>query len=250
MCIKFGKRGIVVRYNLLFLFGSVFLGVAYAQEFPSDEMLNGVESSAFPDNLSINKAYLESSKQWENFKALGKSLPNNFPKFEVGKSQYKSFDEILRQTKVSKKSSLDPNLLVFASFSMPEARLKALITDTAKVGGVVLLRGLLVDEKGEPSFKRTAIEFKRLALKKGEGLQIAPNLYEKYWINKVPAFLVFDGGACLKCSTEKAEKHGKVYGDVSLGYALEEIGRLDTDLETRTKGLLYKLNPEYYGDDK
>ena len=221
--------------------------VAYANEFPSDSDLN-LESkvNSFPSSLSLEKTYIESSEQWKKFKFNKVGAPQ-FPIMDNIDSPPGIFDEVIKTTRINPNNTEEPKLLVFASFSMPEPRLKSLVKDVSRVGGVVLLRGLLMDKKGEPSFKLTADKLKSLQLEKGEGIQIAPNLFEQYAISRIPAFLVFGGGACLKCSNESPKKHQKVYGDVSLRYAIKDIEDRNADLSTVIEPMLKRLDVSFYG---
>ena len=223
---------------------------AYAGEFPSNSDLNfESKTNSFPSSLSLEKTYRESSEQWKKFKFNKVGIPQ-FPMMDNIDSPSGIFDEVIKTTRIKPNNTEDPKLLVFASFSMPEPRLKSLVKDVSRVGGVVLLRGLLMDEKGDPSFKLTADKLKSLQLKKGEGIQIAPNLFEQYAILRIPAFLVFGGGACLKCSNERPKAHETVYGDVSLRYAIKDIEDRNADLSTVIEPMLKRLDVSFYGVDK
>lgn len=223
---------------------------AYGNEFPSDSDLN-LESKAnsFPSSLSLEKTYKESSEQWKNFKFNKVGAPQ-FPMMGNIDLPSGTFDKVIKTTRIKPNNTEEPKLLVFASFSMPEPRLKSLIKDVSRVGGVVLLRGLLMDKKGEPSFKLTADKLKSLQLEKGEGIQIAPNLFEQYAISRIPAFLVFGDGACLKCSNESPKAHQKVFGDVSLRYAMKDIEDRNADLSSVIEPMLKRLDVSFYGVDK
>jgi type-F conjugative transfer system pilin assembly protein TrbC len=229
---------------LYLLLGSI----AFANEFPSDQELNLDDKvSRFPTDLAVEKVYKKSNEQWEAFKLINQKDVAQFPAIDDVKPSIKTYDEIIN---ISKKTihanSLDPNLLVFASFSMPEPRLKILVKDVVKAAGVVLFRGLLMDAAGKPSFKLTADKLKSLQLKKGEGIQIAPNLFEQYGISRIPAFLVFGKGACLKCSNEKPKFHQAVYGDVSLRYAIKDIEDREPQLSGVIEPMLRRLDVSFF----
>lgn len=101
-----------------------------------------------------------------------------------------------------------PQVVVFVSFSMPDTVWLPLSREIEKVGGVFVLQGL-------PSNSFKALADKIYALRqKGihATIQLHPQLFEKYQINKVPTFLVRDGNL-----------EDKLVGNVSLRYVLQVI---------------------------
>ncbi|OJX11905.1 MAG: type-F conjugative transfer system pilin assembly protein TrbC [Caedibacter sp. 37-49] len=101
-----------------------------------------------------------------------------------------------------------PTVLVFASFSMPETALKQLANDLKKVGGALVIRGLINN-----SFKDTSLYLQKL----GEGVLLDPTLFEKFNIVAVPTFIIVEGD--LK--NEQTPRHDKLQGNVSLRFVLE-----------------------------
>jgi len=104
-----------------------------------------------------------------------------------------------------------PKLLVFVSFSMPLESLKALGAQVNRVGGKLVLRGLI---KG--SFQETALKIQELQ----EEVVIDPPLFEAYQIEHVPTFIL------RNTSTERVEEdvmYDQLSGNVSLIYALEQF---------------------------
>jgi type-F conjugative transfer system pilin assembly protein TrbC len=102
-------------------------------------------------------------------------------------------------------------LYIFVSLSMPMLRLIDLLKNAKNYGGMVILRGLKNN-----SYKETTSYLQEIIKQAGAGLVIEPNLFSKYHITKVPAFVLND--PALK-------KYDKITGNVTLQYALEEISR-------------------------
>lgn len=102
-------------------------------------------------------------------------------------------------------------VLVFVSFSLPPASLRALAGQAARSGSVLVLRGL----KGD-SFRETAaaIAGVRRAVGAETAWMVDPLLFRRLGVRAVPVFAVTDG-----------ERFALAAGDVPLGYALERIGR-------------------------
>jgi conjugal transfer pilus assembly protein TrbC len=77
-----------------------------------------------------------------------------------------------RQTKIR-----PSEILVFVSLSMPPASLKAIHSDLAKVGGRMVVRGLV-----EGSFKKTQEKIRQLEI----AVDVDPLLFDQYGIQRVP----------------------------------------------------------------
>jgi len=122
----------------------------------------------------------------------------------------------------------NPPPLIFISFSMPEEDLRGFLREAAKTGSPVVLRGMV-----ENSMKRTV---ERLGILLGKdkspntgpspALAIDPTLFERFEIDKVPAFVLttdaVDPCTSAGCPTPD---HLKLAGDVSLDYALGVMAR-------------------------
>lgn len=125
----------------------------------------------------------------------------------------------------------EPAPLIFVSFSMPEDSLRALLTEAARTGSPIVLRGLV-----ENSMQRTAAHLGELldikdSSKANPGsavpsLAIDPTLFERFGVDKVPAF-VLPLNSAAPCTPEgcAVPEHLKVAGDVSLDYALGVMAR-------------------------
>ena len=136
----------------------------------------------------------------------------------------------------------EPRPLVFVSFSMPEASLRSLLAEAARVESPVVLRGLV-----DNSMKRTVARLGEL-LGTGDSsettgepspsLAIDPTLFERFGVDKVPTF-VLPLDTIAPCTPEgcPVPTHLKVAGDVSLVYALGVMAREadNTTLRTHAK---------------
>lgn len=118
-----------------------------------------------------------------------------------------------------------PKILVFVSFSMPKASLRALTQEAAKHNAVLVIRGL----KGD-SFKTTQQAFLEMANESKnpnldaetiaknipedmQGFEVNPELFKTYQIKKVPTFVL------VKNQAEVA----RLSGNVSLDFAAKKL---------------------------
>lgn len=118
----------------------------------------------------------------------------------------------------------EPRLIVFISLSMPEATLARLVDQAARARAQLLLRGLT-----EGSLPRTAAQIQQLVGTRPVAVQIDPRAFDRYAIQRVPAFvLARAGGTAIACSGEqcaRSDDHVVAAGDVSLDYALDHFQR-------------------------
>tara|TARA_B100001778_G_C18261465_1_gene482351 strand:- start:13 stop:531 length:519 start_codon:yes stop_codon:yes gene_type:complete len=107
-------------------------------------------------------------------------------------------------------------LLIFVSVSMPTASLKQLDQQAKKIGGLLVMRGLV-----NHSLKDTAA----LLSQKGISAVIDPRLFAMYDVTAVPTFVInpTDEHPCFNQACTLTPRHDKIAGDVTLGYALEQF---------------------------
>lgn len=132
-----------------------------------------------------------------------------------------------------------PELLIFVSTSMPKATLKLLGEQSARAGGVLLLRGLR-DPLGTPNAFSKTIDYLEGAAKAGASMQIDPESFRKYGVKQVPTFVV----AMRKeeCATDQCERVvSSVTGDVSLDYALDYMVKQGTGNATYAADFLRRM---------
>ena len=133
------------------------------------------------------------------------------------------FDAMVREQAAAERIAMgtSPRFIAFASLSMPEASLKALVQDMARAGGVTVLRGF--PEGNADAFKR------RLASIWSDGsetgaLGIDPRLFRAFAIEAAPSFVML-GGDFSPCDgfdcTSHVPPHDRLAGNVSVAYVLE-----------------------------
>lgn len=133
------------------------------------------------------------------------------------------FDAMVRAQAAAETASLGegPRFIAFASLSMPPEALKALVRDTARAGGVTVLRGF--PQGDSEGFK------KRLAAIWSDGseagsLGIDPRLFRAFAIEAAPSFVMLAAGfsPCdgFDC-TSALPPHDRIAGNVSVAHVLE-----------------------------
>lgn len=98
-------------------------------------------------------------------------------------------------------------LLIFVSFSMPDASLTQWAEQAKKVNAPILLQGLKNN-----SLKETINHLNKSANPRLNNFLINPELFQKFHIDKVPAVVITDGNS-----------FDVVYGDQSLSSALQKL---------------------------
>ena len=115
-------------------------------------------------------------------------------------------------------------VLVFLSFSMPEKSLHAWLLQCKTSGATPVIRGLIHN-----SFKETMQVIQRLSQTTGVGMQLDPILFKTFEITKVPAVVyVKDAPVCPANMNCRPITYDRLYGDVTLDYALEKMLGDDT----------------------
>jgi conjugal transfer pilus assembly protein TrbC len=113
-----------------------------------------------------------------------------------------------------------PQLIAFASLSMPPASLKQLIRDTARAGGVVVFRGFPNNSMKEFSQKLGQIVDRQDDF---ANIGIDPRLFRAFDVQAVPTYIAassdFDLCAGFACRT-KVPPYDRMTGNVTVEYAL------------------------------
>lgn len=102
-------------------------------------------------------------------------------------------------------------LLLFVTLSMNDGVLKAYDEDLRKVGGRLVIRGLIDD-----SFLKTSKRLKQLGIE----VDIDPTVFDQFKVEHVPTFIHAKGRPGAYESV-----HDRLTGSVSVLYALEEFER-------------------------
>lgn len=222
-----------MRFSWIFPVLLALMPVAYTSaapfSFPSDASLNTqhIKHPHLPTMSAVNKAAITTRGKLTRMHVDLAHAPK-FPKFPPQPSAHVDFNEVIKNANrvkhvIAHPNVETPNLLVFVSFSMPKASLTRLARQAMLVGANVLLRGLVADAHGKPSFHATAIEVGKLDLKRGQGFTVNPMTFRRFNITQVPAFVLLTQKDCVTCGRSFVPKHLKLAGDVSLGYALREM---------------------------
>lgn len=128
-------------------------------------------------------------------------------------------------------------LLVLVSFAMPDAELRTLAEDAARLKAPLVLRGL-VDDSMEETAKRVA------ALSKLAGVSFAidPTLFSRFGVDRVPT-LILPLEPLRACTSENcpAPAHVRVTGLASLGYLLEQFERRAAEPRAREQAKALRL---------
>lgn len=128
-----------------------------------------------------------------------------------------------------------PTVLIFVSFSMPKESLKGWMMEAEKIDAPIIIRGLIHN-----SFKETTQTMKDLIKDNHGGVQLDPQQFKKYQINKVPAVVVTSNSTCLPTQS-CIEHYDVVYGNVTLAYALSKIAAEKDEVSEIAKNQLQKL---------
>ena len=136
----------------------------------------------------------------------------------------RGFDEMGAPDPSKTAVATGPALLVFVSFSMPDAALERLVDQAARSGATLLLRGLVED-----SLPKTVTRVQRVIGQRNVGFQVDPQAFDRFSITATPSFvLIKDRSVPTPCAAGTcfaAESYALAAGDVSLDYALRFIQR-------------------------
>lgn len=129
-----------------------------------------------------------------------------------------------------------PDLLVFVSFSMPDASLERLARDVAKANAVLVFRG-----PKDGSLKKTLQAFEPLA-KLGASAIIHPEAFARNRVDAVPVYVLgtVTGEGCDATSASCREGL-RLAGDASLEYILERMAQASHPLASEAERRLTRL---------
>lgn len=161
----------------------------------------------------------------------------------VGSDGQIDFDEILSAAGGSQgEGGKAPQLMVFASLSMPPESLKPLIRDTAKAGGVVVFNGF-------PGNSMKAFQEGIVRVVDNQAsynhIGIDPRLFRAFHVTSVPVFVVatsdFDPCDGFDCVTT-VPPHDRLSGNVTLRHALDTFADGNGPGATIAEGALRRLH--------
>ncbi|MFA8362885.1 type-F conjugative transfer system pilin assembly protein TrbC [Burkholderia ubonensis] len=188
------------------------------------------------DRIRVEQARIERERK-QMFGDV-QPVPNAFPNIPTPAPSRVDPLTVARRYEERTGQRKQEELLAFASLSMPADSLKRLIGDTARVGGVVVLRGFK-----DRSFKATAAAIQALGVDMS-ALQINPNAFKQYRISAVPAIVLVKADHVLDLDAEGCalpENFAGVSGDVTLPYSLREIARRSPAYQSLATRMLASL---------
>ena len=131
-------------------------------------------------------------------------------------------------------------LLVFVSFTMPEATLIRLIDQAARSNATIIIRGPI-----DGSLTKTVSTVHQLIGQRRVEVQIDPQAFERFSVIKAPTFVLLKNGAqaqpCMVGMCFTKDSFALTAGDVSLDYALEHILSLSPGMAKDARTYLTKL---------
>ena len=244
--------------RLLILMMTMAIGAAVADEndfAAADAQIDTVQRdtrSAMQDVDGVDVS--QTLPSFEDASQRSESLPPaRFPNLNAELSDPKTLSSIAdlmndaqalaTKLGVSPPSKARLSVYVFASFSMPDASLKALMQQGELAGVPIVLRGLV-----ENSLEATMRAVHSL-YKEGErpesGALIDPTLFQRFGIDQVPTVVVAEqaAGVCMPTDCPVPD-HVKIAGDVPLRYALDRIALAKPEFRHELRRLMRKLEPE------
>lgn len=164
-------------------------GVAAAHDAGIDNLIAAIEQNKARDSQAAKDFIAQIMASTKD----DVKVPTLTPENSCSQSVFNSKPEAARRAQY----------LIFISFSMPKASLKALYQAATKSGGVLLLRGLKNN-----SFKKTAEYLKQLEI----SVDIDPEAFKEYHITKVPTFVLV-----------KNKEYHSILGNISFSYAKDKL---------------------------
>lgn len=148
-----------------------------------------------------------------------------FPKPDTNRADIEQIAKTFsRSTSPSLKNhSAMPELMVFASFSMPKETLDRMVSQSEKSGAVIVFRGLKDD-----SLTRMGEEIAKMIGTRNVTAIIHPPAFKQFKVERVPALVIARPGQAAKITEEgcaEASSYIKVDGDVTQDYAMQIIER-------------------------
>ena len=183
-------------------------------------VLSSVDASEVKQtDLEKNNEKLDLEKFQSSFKDIElviKSLPSN------GKG-CKECGKQIQNIKINE--NIENGILVFVSFSMPKESLVELCNEAEKYNATLVIRGI-----HQNSFTKTKDKILNIS-PKGLALNIDPELFRKYGIQRVPTFVLIRNGKEIR----------RLSGNVPLEFAARKLNEV---LESKSSPLNVTDNNE------
>lgn len=182
--------------------------------------------ASMPSDADINAARARSQSVFDQAEQSAKNpsaVMPNVPMNNIG-SQGIDIADLANQKRQTSGWGEPDDLLIFVSFSMPEATLRSIASQAAKAKAIVVFRGIpggLTNKSWQAAMNR----IKPLAAT-GANIQIDPEQFKRYDIQSVPSYVLALNNKNQKiesCSPEGCmAKSIKATGDASVSYVLEQ----------------------------
>lgn len=209
----------------LCLVGALFVAGAAQAQVPRNQatrmdQLNAATAAAQQDNGGLRRDTLDRALQQAtpariNIPASGKSSPATIDPEAIAR-QYAQ----IKNQAPGKRDEDTNEVMVFVSLSMPKGSLERAARDTRKAGAAILMRG--VSKGVGPGRWVQSMAALEPLTKNGGEVSLAPDLFERYGIKRVPAVVVAADPAS-GCVEDACREYAVIYGDVSLAYALDRL---------------------------
>ena len=137
---------------------------------------------------------------------------------------------------------MNPNILIFVSFSILKESLVAYLRDAKKIGASVVIRGLI-----ENSFQKTFMHIATLVkAAEGGGVELNPFWFKRFSIQAVPAVVVVPKNSiCIvKDYCDREKDYDVMTGNITLASALSMIHNNSQLTKVITQAALMKLQDQ------
>ena len=115
-------------------------------------------------------------------------------------------------------------LLVFLTLSMPDEALAGWIDETARAGGVVVIRGFYGDRLSATLKRLAALQDQAPAMKRHGGISVDPTAFSRFDVDVAPVVIVSSAPLppCETngCAGDPAPPHDRIAGNITLEHAL------------------------------
>jgi conjugal transfer pilus assembly protein TrbC len=133
-----------------------------------------------------------------------------------------------------------PTLLVFVTLAMPEATLRLLVDQAARVHAVLVLRGLQ-----NSSIRQTTARVQHLLGESAAQFNIDPQAFDRFGVRSAPTFVLLKAGArvadCAAGACAASDEFAAIAGDVSIDYALQAIAQRSPRFKADVERLLQRI---------
>ena len=115
-------------------------------------------------------------------------------------------------------------LMVFLTLSMPDEALAGWLDQTARAGGVAVIRGLHEDRLSTTLDRITRLQERAPVTRTRGGVSIDPSAFNRFGVAVAPTVIVLSGvlPPCTSrgCSDDPAPAHDRIAGNITLKHAL------------------------------